>query len=208
MANPLTTPPQHWGVHRSETPAGVNSIVAMANALLDFVMSLLRDPDAAARYTADSAQALADAGLTGVTDADVQNLIPVVAESLSMAAPSHSLGVFGAESAGNVWASGAATAAFDAFADHLPEPVAADVYAAVIDVPDGPGPEAPPTTVPNALPNTVPGADLLDDVRSPQLDELAVLDHVATESGIADDWISPAADPQPGEYTPGFDIFD
>ena len=52
----------------------------MANSLLDFVMSLVRDPDAAARYAADPTQAIADANLTGVTSADVSNLIPVVSE--------------------------------------------------------------------------------------------------------------------------------
>ena len=90
----------------------------MANSLLDFVMSLVRDPDAAARYAADPTQAIADANLTGVTSADVSNLIPVVSESLSMGAPTA-----GADAAidGNVWASGAATAAFDAFADAVPD---------------------------------------------------------------------------------------
>jgi hypothetical protein len=89
----------------------------MANSLLDFVMSLVRDPDAAARYQADPSQAIADAHLTDVTSADVNGLIPVVKESLSMGAP-----VAGADPAhdSNVWASGAATAAFDAFSDHLP----------------------------------------------------------------------------------------
>ena len=59
----------------------------MANSLLDFVMSLVRDPDAAAQYAADPAQAIADANLTDVTSADVNHLIPVVAESLSSAVP-------------------------------------------------------------------------------------------------------------------------
>ena len=59
----------------------------MANSLLDFVMSLVRDPDAAARYAADPARRIADAHLTDVTSADVSNLIPVVSESLSMAGP-------------------------------------------------------------------------------------------------------------------------
>ncbi len=59
----------------------------MANSLLDFVMSLVRDPDAAARYAADPAGAIADAHLPDVTSADVNNLIPMVADSLSMAAP-------------------------------------------------------------------------------------------------------------------------
>ena len=45
----------------------------MANSLLDFVMSLVRDPDAAAAYAADPAQAIADANLTDVTSVDVNN---------------------------------------------------------------------------------------------------------------------------------------
>ncbi len=64
----------------------------MANSLLDFVMSLVRDPDAAARYAADPARPIADAHLTDVTSADVNNLIPVVSESLSTAAPTHRRG--------------------------------------------------------------------------------------------------------------------
>ncbi|BBY27699.1 Rv0340 family IniB-related protein [Mycolicibacterium sediminis] len=90
----------------------------MANSLLDFVMSVVRDPDVASRYAADPAQAIADAHLTGVTTADVNGLIPVVTESIS-AAPATGVDVFG--DGGNVWSSGAATAAFDAF-DHLPVP--------------------------------------------------------------------------------------
>ena len=54
----------------------------MANSLLDFVMSLVRDPDAAARFAADPDQAILDANLTDVTSVDVNNLIPVVSESL------------------------------------------------------------------------------------------------------------------------------
>jgi hypothetical protein len=95
----------------------------VANSLLDFVMSLVRDPDAAAQYAANPAQAIADANLSDVTSADVNHLIPVVAESMSTAVPSGGF-AGGADtlldSAHNVWASGAATAAFDAFDDHLP----------------------------------------------------------------------------------------
>ncbi|MDG4663260.1 Rv0340 family IniB-related protein [Mycobacterium sp. 236(2023)] len=79
----------------------------MANSLLDFVMSLVRDPEIAARYDADPAQAIADAGLDDVTSADVANLVPLVSESVSMVAP--------IQQADNIWASGAATSAFDAF---------------------------------------------------------------------------------------------
>jgi hypothetical protein len=98
--------------------ACADSIVVVANSLLDFVMALVRDPDAAARYAADPAGAIADAHLD-VSSADVNNLIPVVAESLSTSAPAVGDGGFGAGHGGdvdtNVWASGAATAAFDAF---------------------------------------------------------------------------------------------
>jgi hypothetical protein len=102
----------------------------MANSLLDFVMSLVRDPDAAARYAADPAGAIADAHLMDVTSADVNNLIPMVADSLSMAAPA----IGGGHVAdANVWASGAATAAFDAFDAHLPA-VAPDTNPVIADV--------------------------------------------------------------------------
>ena len=87
----------------------------MANELLDFVISLVRDPDAAARYAADPGRALADAHLTGVTSADVNNLLPMVSDSLSMASPP--IGAVDAVD-GNIWTSGAATAAFDAFTPH------------------------------------------------------------------------------------------
>jgi len=102
----------------------------MANSLLDFVMSLVRDPDAAARYAADPAGAIADAHLTDVSSADVNNLIPMVADSLSMAAPTIG-GGHGAD--GNVWTSGAATAAFDAFDAHLPA-VAPEAHPVIADV--------------------------------------------------------------------------
>lgn len=93
----------------------------MANSLLDFVLSVVRDPEMAARYAADPDGALAAANLVGVTGADVENLIPVVAESLSMNLSGSGVDPFGAEPAGNVWASGAATAAFDAFGDQVPD---------------------------------------------------------------------------------------
>jgi len=92
----------------------------MANSLLDFVISLVRDPDAAARYAANPAQAISDAHLTGVTSADVNNLIPMVSDSLSMASPSGAATLGQVADHGNVWASGAATAALDAFSPHTP----------------------------------------------------------------------------------------
>jgi hypothetical protein len=110
----------------------------MANELLDFVISLVRDPDAAARYAADPGRAIADAHLTGVTSADVNNLLPIMSDSLSMAAPR--IGAFDAGTAvdAGVWTSGAATAAFDAFMPHAasndavihhPEPAVIDAGA-------------------------------------------------------------------------------
>lgn len=105
----------------------------MANELLDFVMSLVRDPDAAARYAADPSTAIADAHLTNVTSADVNNLIPMVADSLSMAAPAVGGHDALSSAAGNVWTSGAATAAFDAFTPHIPD----QVVSAVHDLPGG-----------------------------------------------------------------------
>ncbi len=98
----------------------------MANPLLDFVMSLVRDPDAAAQYAADPAQAIHAANLPDVTSADVNALIPVVSESLSSAVPSTGADLLGGDAGGNVWSSGAATAAFDAFDDHSSVPVIDD----------------------------------------------------------------------------------
>lgn len=92
----------------------------MANSLLDFVIALVRDPDAAARYAANPAQAIADAHLTGVTSADVNNLIPMVSDSLSMGHPVPSVAGTPVAEPGNVWASGAAAAALDAFTPHAP----------------------------------------------------------------------------------------
>jgi len=107
----------------------------MANSLLDFVMSLVRDPDAAARYAADPAGAIADAHLTDVTSADVNNLIPMVADSLSGPITSGGFGPSaGAGTDGNVWASGAATAAFDAFDAHVPAAVISDAQSVITDV--------------------------------------------------------------------------
>lgn len=94
----------------------------MGNSLLDFVMRLVRDPEAAARFAADPTGSLSDAALAGVTPADVHNLLPVVADSIAMSTPRFPELVSrpdptpdaGADGR-NVWTSGAATAAFAAF---------------------------------------------------------------------------------------------
>ncbi len=170
----------------------------MANSLLDFVMSLVRDPDAAARYAADPAQAIADADLTDVTSADVQNLIPVVSESLSMSAPSHGLDAFAAESAGNVWASGAATAAFDAFDDQVPAAAVVETHAVVTDIIDAPDRGF----------DALSATELVETPTSLQFEEPIIEYVVATDPGLGDDWIQPVTDFHPGDGTPGFDIFD
>ena len=92
----------------------------MANSLLDFVISLVRDPDAAARYAANPAQSIADAHLTNVTSTDVNNLIPMVSDSLSMANTGADSPGSSVADHGNVWASGAAAAALDSFSAHPP----------------------------------------------------------------------------------------
>jgi hypothetical protein len=108
----------------------------MANSLLDFVMTLVRDPDAAARFAENPDQAISDAHLINVTGADVNNLIPVVAESLSSAVPTTGHDIIAGDMAHNVWASGAATAAFDAFDDHVPIQVHPDTPGVISDNPD------------------------------------------------------------------------
>ena len=186
----------------------------MANSLLDFVMSLVRDPDAAAHYAANPAQTIADANLTDVTHVDVDNLIPVVAESMSTSAPSTGVPA-GADtlldSAHNVWASGAATAAFDAFDDHLPlqgSDVVADhvpTVANVIELPE----DSTPTIVDHGFDDlSVPTVD------GPALDDLhlaAVNDFVDTpDLGQHDDQhdlAGPLDDQLDHPHDPGFDIF-
>ncbi len=196
----------------------------MANSLLDFVMSLVRDPDAAAHYAANPAQAIADANLTDVTSVDVNHLIPVVAESMSTAVPS--AGSFGdgsgltsgagtlLDSAHNVWASGAATAAFDAFDDHLPlqgGDVIADQVPTVANVIQLPEDSAPtivdhgsdvadvPTVASGTEPAMAFDAPVIDDGHGP--DAISV-DHSvdADHHGLTDDHLDHPQDP-------GFDIF-
>lgn len=179
----------------------------MANSLLDFVMSLVRDPDAAARYAADPSQAIADAHLTDVTSVDVNNLIPVVSESLSMTAPTGGLDSFAAEPAGNVWASGAATAAFDAFDDHVPVDTAHDLTRQVIDQPDHVVSSGMDTISDAGLPQE-PLHDASLQFSEPLIDEApAAVDHV-----IDADWAQPVVDDMNdlhhNDGGAGFDLFD
>lgn len=165
----------------------------MANSLLDFVMSLVRDSDAAARYAADPAAAIADANLPDVTSADVDQLIPVVAESLSSAVP----GADATSWAGtlpavdsNVWASGAATAAFDAFGIEDTVPVIAD------GLDDLPVHEVPASTDDGL--GVIQGLD--DEYADMPVN--TVVEDLPVHDGILDhDW---AAAPDAS----GFDVFD
>ena len=179
----------------------------MANSLLDFVMSLVRDPDAAAQYAANPAQTIAAANLTDVTQVDVDHLIPVVAESMSTAVPSGGIPA-GADtlvdSAHNVWASGAATAAFDAFDAHLPlqgADVVADqvpTVANVIELPE----DSTPTIVDHGF----------DDLSVPTV-ESSVIDDVHVSDVAADlhDVPGTVTDHLDADldhpHDPGFDIF-
>ncbi|TGD89205.1 hypothetical protein BayCH28_07550 [Mycolicibacterium sp. CH28] len=181
----------------------------MANSLLDFVMSLVRDPDAAARYAADPATAIADAHLTGVTSADVNNLIPMVADSLSgpLSGAIPSFGASGGDA--NVWASGAATAAFDAFDAHLPGTSPSDVHPVITDAAQhvagdttlitdpGADPSAAGLPLPDASPQVIDAGFEHDQALDPAPDWV---DHTAWDHSHVDDTHG-AGDHQ------GFDLF-
>jgi hypothetical protein len=190
----------------------------MANSLLDFVMSLVRDPDAATRYAQDPSQAIADAHLSGVTSADVNSLIPVVSESF----PAGAVGGLHGAGQENVWSSGAATAAFDAFSDHVPPAVEAGHVAADAAAPlvvDPPVDHSPAQPVGG-------GSDFVSD-SGPALNrfDAGELNHGAEHTMSADDahlietfadshfddstaaHHHPIDDQHFGAATPGFDIF-
>ncbi|CAN5182313.1 IniB N-terminal domain-containing protein [soil metagenome] len=181
----------------------------MANELLDFVMALVRDPEAAAQYASDPAQAIAAANLTDVTSADVNNLIPMVSDSLSMAAPA-----FGSESAAaavdsaavdsNVWASGAATAAFDAFAPLAPTDLTAQLpgVSGVIDTASAAMPD-PVSALADVAPTYLDESALFNSAQS------AVVDIDALDTAEPALWDQVTTDPQHlDQGHSGFDVFD
>jgi hypothetical protein len=178
----------------------------MANSLLDFVMSVVRDPDVAAQYAANPTQTIADANLTDVTSVDVNNLIPVVAESLSSAMPTGGVGGLPDAHDGNVWASGAATAAFDAFDsfddDHLHTQVIDQDQPVVHDTLPGDG--APMDFDLGGDVPVLASADASPDLGAPLVDDVPVLDTVGSDDhwdhGIVDDQ-------QHHQDDPGLDIF-
>ena len=171
----------------------------MSNSLLDFVMALVRDPDVAKQYAADPVRAIADAGLTDVGTADVDQLIPLVSES-SAAAPAVE---------GNVWASGAATAAFDAFGidDGLPVSVAdlqdIDVPVIVDAAADGVDRGGAPEDVFDTplVDNTMSDNTMSDGA---VIDDLPLVDEVF-DAGVAD-W--PGTEQPVDPAQPNFDLFD
>jgi hypothetical protein len=179
----------------------------MANSLLDFVMSLVRDPDAAAAYAADPAQAIADANLSDVTSVDVNNLIPVVSESLSMAVPSTGADTVVDDHASNVWASGAATAAFDAFDDHVPTVAVDDVHsmaANLVNEPDATVQAGLDALADAGVPDLAAADDPSLQFDGPVIDDAPLLDAPAE-----DNWSHAA--PEDHHVEPdnsGFDIFD
>jgi hypothetical protein len=154
----------------------------VANSLLDFVISLVRNPDAAARYAANPAKAIADAHLTGVTSVDVSNLMPMVSDSLSMGGPVGASSAAPVAEHGNVWASGAAAAALDSFAPHPPAPVVHHATSSgVINAPVAPSLGAAPT----------PPGPIVNDPHSPSV----LLAGAATPEAPNDHGIYPADDP-------------
>ena len=179
----------------------------MANSLLDFVMSLVRDPDAAAAYAADPGQAIADANLTDVTSVDVNNLIPVVSESLSMAVPSTGAEGLVDDQSANVWASGAATAAFDAFDDHVPAVGVDEAYSManhLVTEPDA----AVQSGLDTLADAGVPDVASLDDP-SLQFDGPVIDDVPVDDAPPVDDWSHAAPeDHHVDTDSSGFDIFD
>jgi hypothetical protein len=182
----------------------------MANSLLDFVMSLVRDPDAAAAYAADPAQAIADANLADVTSVDVNNLIPVVSESLSMAVPSAGADAVVDDHASNVWASGAATAAFDAFDDHVPT-VAVDeahqMAANIVTEPDVGVHSGPDALVDTGVPDLAVADDPSLQFDGPVIEDAPVIEVHDTHG--QDDWSHAAPEDHHLEVdNSGFDIFD
>jgi hypothetical protein len=56
------------------------TLATIADALIEFILSLLRDPDAAQEFDEDPEGALASRGLSNVSAADVCSVAPIIAE--------------------------------------------------------------------------------------------------------------------------------
>ncbi|MGI5951916.1 MAG: IniB N-terminal domain-containing protein [Brooklawnia sp.] len=55
-------------------------LATIADAIIEFILSLLRDPDAAAAFENDPDQALAQAGLSDICATDVRAVVPVIVD--------------------------------------------------------------------------------------------------------------------------------
>lgn len=55
-------------------------LATIADALIEFILSLLKDPDAAAEYDKDPEGTLASAGLSGCTAEDVRAVAPIIVD--------------------------------------------------------------------------------------------------------------------------------
>lgn len=165
-------------------------------------MALVRDPEIAARYAADPSAVLADAHLAGVTIADVNNLIPVVTDSLAASTPGFGMAAGAGADPGNVWTSGAAAAAFDAFDIHIPAPD--EVHQAAIVLPPA---DVPADRQGGDLPADQPE---FDQPLEPAGSDWAV--HDFPETAWQHDHVDPQSgehqqgEHQPGEHQPGFDL--
>lgn len=78
------------------------TLATMADALIDFILSLLRDPEAAAEFDEDPQGALASRGLSNVSAADVCSVAPVIADRPAVV-PHHSADRSGDHSGGHHW---------------------------------------------------------------------------------------------------------
>jgi hypothetical protein len=73
--------------------SGSVTMSTLTSTLLDFILSLLRDPSAAQSFSDHPEQALSDAGLSDVCGADVQALVPMLADyAPAGVSPYHSVG--------------------------------------------------------------------------------------------------------------------
>ena len=61
--------------------------MSSVTSLLDFILNLLRDPQAQAEFKANPQAVLADNGLTGVCAADIHDTLPLVTDNRAVGRP-------------------------------------------------------------------------------------------------------------------------
>jgi hypothetical protein len=92
------------------TAHDLEELISMTpNAILEFILNLLRDPDAAASYCANPCLALTEAGLV-VTPEDISAVAPMVAESALVSGGSQLQAIVAAGAAASTSAAMAGTA--------------------------------------------------------------------------------------------------